>query len=159
MNQFIKYIILGLILVACIVALVYTFSSPPKALAPASSESIKSAMSDKTSNASTSSLSPVQSKLDQCIAEVKASANYSQSVKGLIIVSFSKDTSFDQAVSIIKSQSLNFTETAEARDNFGTTFFLEVSVPKGAEAEWICKLGEVSGVRRASLDLLFNLHE
>lgn len=97
--------------------------------------------------------------LDDCI-ELKAyEAKGKTYEKGSLLVSFYSAVEYSLAVESIKLLGLNTDENSDSRNNFNQNHWLTVRVPTGKEFEWQCTLDASEGIKKANLNLTFNLHQ
>jgi len=97
--------------------------------------------------------------LDDCI-ELKASeANNKNYVRGSLLVSFFNSVDYDMAVEMIRLLGLRAETSSEARSNFNQNHWLTVTVPNGKEFQWQCQLDASEGIKKANLNITFNLRQ
>lgn len=101
----------------------------------------------------------IHNAFDDCVALKTTEAQGKQYVRGSLIVSFLDAVRFNTAIDSVRLLGLKADSSAQAEDNFGTYHWLQVSVPSGEEFKWQCKLETSEGVKRATLNSTFQLHE
>jgi hypothetical protein len=63
------------------------------------------------------------------------------------------------AVEMIRLLGLRADTSSEARSNFNQNHWLTVTVPTGKEFQWQCQLDASEGIKKANLNITFNLRQ
>ena len=109
----------------------------------------------------TSPLQAVKSESEICESSTaaalkKANTKYEP---GSLFVVFNNDVTLSKAVNIIGSYNIEYSK----RDNLETDFeshpWFTISVPKGQEIKWICKLKGEEDIKYTAVNELFDLHQ
>lgn len=102
---------------------------------------------------------PAPQKSCSTLAREAIEKNGTEYERGSILVSFTADVSFEDAQAIVTREGLSVKAEGSTRSEFNSLHFLTVVVPKGKEFEWICVFKAKAGVKNASVNPLFKLHQ
>jgi len=158
--------LVGVIFVAIIGLFVYTTFSP----GPAADHSndIKDPIVETVPKATTTidienidTTRPIDthSAIDDCIKLKANEAKGKQYERGSLLVTFRNDIVYGLAIETMGLLDLKTEVSDEAENNFDTYHWLTVFVPSGQEFKWQCVLDTSEGVKKANLNIRFELRQ
>ncbi len=158
--------LVGVIFVAIIGLFVYTTFSPGKTVDH--SNDIKDPFVEPTPQSTTTvnvetidTVTPTDSHsaIDDCI-ELKANeARGKRYERGSLLVTFRSDVAYGLAVESMGLLDLKTEVSDQAENNFDLYHWLTVFVPSGDEFKWQCVLDTSEGVKKANLNITFDLRQ
>ncbi len=150
--------------IAMFVYKTFTGGPTPSQRVDTNTEQTQNQINNSTTTATTTNTTNIpppdnHTALDDCI-ELKANeAKGKEYERGSLLVSFFNSLSYSLALDTIKLLGLRPDDSTEAKNNFNQNHWLTVFVPKGKEFEWQCKLDASEGIKKANLNLTFNLRQ
>ncbi|MBD3313841.1 hypothetical protein GF345_05345 [Candidatus Woesearchaeota archaeon] len=89
--------------------------------------------------------------MKECIEEANSKLYKGDYENPHIKLEFWKDIHLEEAKEIIESYGLNYNVSKNSKSRFGSEYQLKVPIPKGSEAEWVCRFRADDAVRSADI--------
>ena len=156
------FVLVAIIFFATIAMFVYTtFTSPINSGRDNKNPSVEVPQQPTTTPPNTPPLSETDNLnvINGCIALKASLAQGKQYEKGSLIVTFLDLVSYEIALESLRFFKLTPDTSSLGKQNFNSYHWLSVGVPSGEEFKWQCLLEAGEGIKKANLNLTFNLRQ